>query len=118
MSQVYMCDSCNQLFSVNQAGWKQFQESISNTENNAFNHGSRTLHMCPDCVPNTGRNPSGPIVRAAVAEVMLAPKDSVPDGSKEVSSGKCYNCGRIAFLKDEDGDWICDHWSRGYCKGK
>lgn len=51
MSQVYMCDSCGQIFSVNQRGWRQFTEhgGQGETFNNAHNHGAQTRHIGPCC---------------------------------------------------------------------
>lgn len=50
MSQVFMCDSCGNLFSVNQRGWKEFTERGDGAEyNNAWNHGAMTRHIGPCC---------------------------------------------------------------------
>jgi hypothetical protein len=50
MSAVLMCDSCGNIFSVNQQGWKEFTETIGSAESNAYNVGKRQNHVCPDCV--------------------------------------------------------------------
>ena len=63
MSNVLMCDSCNELFSVNEVGWKQFEESITLAESNPFNHGKRIMHMCMKCIPQIGHQPSRPTAR-------------------------------------------------------
>lgn len=50
MSQVFMCDNCGEMFSVNQSGWRQFTEHGDGPEyNNAWNHGALTRHIGPCC---------------------------------------------------------------------
>ena len=50
MSAVFMCDSCGELFSVNQTGWREFTETGHGKGfNNAYNHGARTRHVGPCC---------------------------------------------------------------------
>jgi hypothetical protein len=64
MSAVLMCDAgCGELFSVNEVGWKQFEESIDYRQNNPHNHGMRVMHMCKNCIPATGTQPVRPIAR-------------------------------------------------------
>lgn len=47
MSAIYMCDSCGDIFSVNEANWTQYTRE--SRRNNAYNHGAETLHMGPCC---------------------------------------------------------------------
>lgn len=54
MSAVLMCDSCGNLFSVNQTGWKEYTETIGSAESNPYNVGKRQQHMGPCCVPQGG----------------------------------------------------------------
>lgn len=49
MSAVLMCDSCGNIFSVNQEGWKEFTETISSRESNPYNVGKRQQHVGPCC---------------------------------------------------------------------
>lgn len=49
MSAVLMCDSCGNLFSVNETGWKEYTETISSIESNPYNVGKRQQHMGPCC---------------------------------------------------------------------
>lgn len=55
MSAVMMCDSCGEMFSVNQAGWRSFEEkwngdpSTHAIYNNTHNHGMITRHVGPCC---------------------------------------------------------------------
>jgi hypothetical protein len=55
MSAVFMCDSCGELFSANEVGWRQFQEEwdgnpVTRKEyNNAYNHGKLVRHVGPCC---------------------------------------------------------------------
>jgi hypothetical protein len=54
MSAVMMCDSCGNLFSVNQKGWRAFTEQWNGREdrevyNNDHNHGAMTRHIGPCC---------------------------------------------------------------------
>ncbi len=55
MSQVYMCDSCGEMFSANSEGWRQFEEKWNGDKatyyiyNNAFNHGMIVRHVGPCC---------------------------------------------------------------------
>lgn len=59
-----MCDGCSELFSVNESGWKEFQESIPTHLNNAYNHGKRTMHMCAECAPHGTTSAPRPVVRS------------------------------------------------------
>lgn len=54
MSAVRMCDSCGNLFSVNEKNWKTFQERIPQEEGNAHNQGFREVDMGPCCMPTVG----------------------------------------------------------------
>lgn len=54
MSAVMMCDSCGEMFSVNQPGWREFSEQWNGKDNrelynNAYNHGMMTRHVGPCC---------------------------------------------------------------------
>jgi hypothetical protein len=55
MSAVFMCDRDGKLFSANEKGWKEMQEvwdgnPLTKQEyNNSWNHGAKTLHLCPGC---------------------------------------------------------------------
>lgn len=75
MSAILMCDGCTEIFSVNEKGWKEFQESISVVENNPYNHGKRTMHMCANCAPNGGPQPARPRISAPL-------NDAIPEIEK------------------------------------
>lgn len=55
MSQVFMCDSCGELFSANAKGWREFKEewdgSAKSREvfHNPHNHGAMLRHVGPCC---------------------------------------------------------------------
>ena len=55
MSAVFMCDSCGELFSANERGWRQFTETHNgdpgtrDVYNNPHNHGAMTKHVGPCC---------------------------------------------------------------------
>jgi hypothetical protein len=53
MSAVLMCDSCGNIFSVNQKGWKEYTETISSLESNPYNVGKRQQHVGPCCAFQT-----------------------------------------------------------------
>lgn len=66
MSQIYMCDNCGDIFSVNQKGWRQFTESGDTAEyHNVFNHGAMTKHIGPCCNSRTVQTPTPRVAIAA-----------------------------------------------------
>lgn len=55
MSAVFMCDSCGNVFSANELGWKEFTEKGTGpVYNNPNNHGAVTRHLGPCCNPMSG----------------------------------------------------------------
>lgn len=80
MSAVLMCDSCTNLFSVNERGWRELQERIPAIENNAFNNGVRSLHTCAACAGGNGvKRPSV----GAVAELEARPAGTDAESVEE-----------------------------------
>lgn len=54
MSEIRMCDSCGNVFSVNEAGWEEYTRKGTGKEfHNPHNHGAQTMHMGPCCRPDT-----------------------------------------------------------------
>lgn len=60
MSAVFMCDRGGELFSANEKGWKEMQDvwdgnpTTKQEYNNSWNHGAKTLHLCPACAAPVG----------------------------------------------------------------
>lgn len=103
-----MCDQCTRMFSVNEAGWKQWTETTS--QNNAYNHGARTMHMCGDCAPTGRPEAMRPTVGGRIADTVVELEKA------EVVEKRCWYCGEPATLQDGDGDWECnDRAKTHYC---
>lgn len=111
MSTVLMCDSCGQLFSVNDKGWRQLTERIDASENNAHNQGMKALHTGPCCLFSEKK--VVPAVGGLVRELEAAP-DAPETGWKAMHAvcDRALEHGPHAW-KEQVGRTVLDFWCEG-----
>jgi hypothetical protein len=108
MSAILMCDmnSCNELFSVNEKGWTQIQQSIPVSENNPFNHGQKTLHMCPRCAPNSGVTAGRPVLQRSTTVALAKAVEDSPKEDEEPRN-ECDYCSEPGYRVNGTGNTVC-----------